>query len=136
VTPKQEAVFWSILFIAAIFEVGGDALIRIGEKEKGLWPIILGSLALVSYGVVINLLSGPEWIGKWIKIDLYRRIGIQASFSIQLGVYVAMFALVSVFGDWLLGKLRVPTFENNSVPLSTVIGLGIIWVGAMVIRYF
>jgi small multidrug resistance family-3 protein len=138
---KQLGLFLFILLIAAVFEVGGDAFIRIGEKEGGWLRIIIGSAALVVYGVVINLLSGPEWISKRINkwanfdFDLYHRTGIKASFSKQLGVYVAVFALVSVVGDWLLSRWKVPTFETASIPPFTWIGLGIIWVGSMFIYF-
>ena len=135
-TTKQETLFWLVLFVAAILEVGGDALIRAGEKEKGSSPIILGCLALATYGIVINLLSGPEWLSKWIPLGIFERNGIKATFSMQLGVYVAVFALVSVVGTWALGKLHVATFEDTTIPLSTWIGLVIICGGAIVIRYF
>jgi hypothetical protein len=68
-----------ILLIAAVLEVGGDALVRkglhsptsIGRVEF----LALGGLVLLTYGVVVNL---PNW-----------------DFGRLLGVYVALFFLVA-----------------------------------------
>ena len=70
--------FWAclILIAAAALEVGGDALVRTGLRGHG-WPLIVaGCLTLGGYGLVVNLV-------RW-------------DFSKLLGVYVAVFAVVSV----------------------------------------
>ena len=80
---------WLIFFAAAVLEVGGDAVIRHGLRGHRLLFIIAGCLMLASYGVVVNVV-------KW-------------DFSKLLGVYVAVFALISIlFGRFLL-KENVPT---------------------------
>jgi multidrug transporter EmrE-like cation transporter len=60
--------------------------------------VLIGFIILGSYGIVVNQL-------KW-------------DFSKMLGVYVAVFALVSIVFGWLVFKENIPT--------STWIGLGII----------
>src|SRR5262245_28951096 len=65
-----------VLLVAAVLEVGGDALIRRGLRTSGAIVVVLGFLVLGSYGVLINLLN--------------------LDFSRLLGVYVGVFALLSV----------------------------------------
>ena len=67
---------WLALVVAAILEVGGDALIRKGLRGSGWAMIAAGCLVLALYGLMVNTV-------KW-------------DFSKLLGVYVAFFALVSV----------------------------------------
>ena len=80
---------------AAVLEVVGDALIRIGLRSSGLALIALGLAVLGGYGIVVNLL------------DL--------DFSRLLGAYVGIFAVVSV----LFGRI---VFQER-VPPSTWVGL-------------
>ena len=97
---------WFIFTAAAILEVGGDALIRRGLRGSGLALIAVGFLCLGCYGLVVNLV-------KW-------------DFSKMLGVYVAVFALVSVcFGRFVF---------NETIPASTWIGLFIIIIGGLTIQ--
>jgi len=101
----QLLVFLSFLAAAAL-EVGGDATIRHGLRGgRPLW-IVLGFLVLGSYGVVVNL------------IDL--------DFSRLLGVYVGVFALVSVGVGRFVFAERVAT--------STWIGLAVILLGSAIIQ--
>ncbi|HVZ35683.1 MAG TPA: hypothetical protein VG963_24825, partial [Polyangiaceae bacterium] len=82
---------WNLLLmaLAALFEVGGDALIRRGLSLRQLLPIIAGFLILGTYGVVVNL--------------------VQLDFSRLLGAYVGWFALVSVgFGRLIFGDRVSP----------------------------
>ena len=96
-----------VLVLAALFEVGGDALIRAGLRGKGYLMIAVGFAVLGSYGIVLNQ----------IQIDL----------SKLLGAYVGLFALVSVlFGRFLF---------NEAIPTSTWLGLGIVLVGSSVIQW-
>jgi drug/metabolite transporter superfamily protein YnfA len=110
---NQPLVAWIIFVAAAILEVGGDAIIRKGLREQApgndfaVMLMLLGGLMLASYGFVVNIV-------KW-------------DFSKLLGVYVAVFAVVSV----LIGKFA---FAEN-VSLSTWIGVGIIVLGGMVIQF-
>jgi len=97
----------AILAFAAVFEVGGDALIRAGLRGKVVWLVALGFSALGSYGLVLNQ----------IPVD----------FSKLLGVYVGLFALVSVlFGKFLF---------QDAIPSSTWLGLGVVLAGSAIIQW-
>ena len=100
-------VAWIIFLASAILEVGGDAIIRKGMKASRWHDMVLGGLMLASYGIVVNLV-------KW-------------DFSKLLGVYVAVFAVVSVLAGWFL-------FQED-VPATTWVGIGIIVIGGMVIQF-
>ena len=97
---------WVIFIAAAILEVGGDAVIRRGLRGGIVWFIILGFVTLGCYGVVVNTV-------KW-------------DFSRLLGVYVAVFAVVSV----LTGRF----IFRETIPSTTWVGLAIIVVGGAVIQ--
>jgi drug/metabolite transporter superfamily protein YnfA len=95
-----------IFIAAAALEVGGDALIFKGIRGRGFALIAVGCAVLSCYGLVVNLV-------KW-------------DFSKLLGVYVAVFAFLSV----LTGRFVL----KDEVPLSTWMGLGLIVVGGVVIQ--
>jgi drug/metabolite transporter superfamily protein YnfA len=98
---------WLIFVGSALLEVGGDAVVRKGLRGYNIVLIAAGGLMLASYGLLVNTV-------RW-------------DFSRLLGVYVAVFALVSVlFGRFVFGE---------EVPLSTWLGLAIIIVGGMVIQF-
>lgn len=96
-----------LLVAAAILEVGGDAIIRKGLRGKSAPFVVFGFVVLGSYGVVVNLL------------DL--------DFSRLLGVYVAVFAVVSV----LVGQL---VFAER-IPRATWLGLAVIVLGSAIIQF-
>jgi len=81
---------WLVFFGAALLEVGGDAVIRKGLRGNNLVFVATGFVMPGCYGVVVNTV-------KW-------------DFSKLLGVYVAVFALVSVlFGKFLFKEqIRFP----------------------------
>jgi len=97
---------WIVFLAAAILEVGGDAIIRRGLRGSIVWFIVLGFVTLGCYGVVVNTV-------KW-------------DFSRLLGVYVAVFAVVSVLTGRFVFK--------EAIPPTTWIGLAIIVVGGAVIQ--
>ncbi len=97
---------WTIFIASAILEVGGDALIRRGLRAQGVLYIVLGFLALGSYGLLVNMV-------RW-------------DFSKLLGVYVAIFAVVSV----LAGRFVF----RETIPGSTWLGLAVIVIGGLVIQ--
>ena len=99
-------VAWLIFVAAAVLEVSGDAVIRKGLRGNIIWLIFAGFLILGSYGVVVNTV-------KW-------------DFSRLLGVYVAVFAVVSVLAGRFVFK--------ETIPASTWAGLAIIVVGGAVIQ--
>jgi drug/metabolite transporter superfamily protein YnfA len=100
-------IAWVIFLAAAVLEVGGDAVIRKGLRGSAWMYVVVGCVMLATYGIVVNLV-------KW-------------DFSKLLGVYVAVFATVSVLaGRFLFGEDVAPT------PWA---GVGIIIVGGLVIQF-
>lgn len=67
-------ITFSLLILAALLEVGGDALTRIGLQDRG-FLIVCGALMLAIYGVVVNL----------ARLDFGR----------LMGAYIAVFFVVS-----------------------------------------
>ena len=100
------AAVFALLVAAAALEVLGDALIRRGLRGGGVLLGLLGFVVLGSYGVVVNL-AGLD-------------------FSRALGVYVGVFAVVSV----LAGRFAF----GDAVPASTWVGLGVILCGSLLIQ--
>ena len=100
-------LIWPMLIGAAILEVSGDAVIRKGLRGSGWAMIVAGCVMLASYGVLVNLV-------KW-------------DFSKLLGVYVAVFAAVGVLWGRVVFK--------ETVPISTCLGLSLIFVGGVVIQF-
>jgi len=98
---------WLIFVVAALLEIGGDAVIRMGLRGRGLGWIALGFVILGGYGVVVNMV-------KW-------------DFSRLLGVYVAVFALLSILWGRFIFK--------EQIPLSTWIGVSVILIGGMIIQF-
>lgn len=98
---------WLIFIGAAILEVGGDAVVRKGLRGSGLTIIMIGFAMLGCYGVVVNMV-------KW-------------DFSKLLGVYVAVFALISI----LFGRFVFKEYISN----ATWLGLTVIICGAMIIQF-
>lgn len=97
----------AVMLAAAIFEVGGDAMIRAGLRGYGWLLLGLGVVTLGAYGVVVNLLA----------ID----------FSKLLATYVAFFAIVSVsFGRLLFAE---------KIAASTWTGLGVVLLGSAIIQF-
>jgi drug/metabolite transporter superfamily protein YnfA len=103
---RMQIVAWVAFVLAAVFEVGGDAVIRIGIKNNNLVVMIFGALILAGYGLIVNSL---DW-----------------DFSKILGVYVAVFALAGV----LFGRF---VFREN-IPFTTWLGLGFIILGGVIVQ--
>jgi small multidrug resistance family-3 protein len=100
-------IAWLIFLAAAVLEVGGDAVVRKGMRGGGFLFMALGFVMLGSYGVVVNIVP-------W-------------DFSRLLGVYVAIFAVVSV----LAGRFVF----LEAVPAATWLGVAIIVLGGLVIQF-
>ena len=98
---------WLIFVAAALLEVGGDAAMRRGLRGRSLLFVVAGAVTLAGYGLVVNTV-------KW-------------DFSKLLGVYVAVFALVSVLAGRFVFK--------EAVPVSMWCGLALIVVGGLVIQF-
>ena len=103
----MNSVAWLIFIAAALLEVGGDATVRAGLRGRCLLFIIVGMLMLGVYGLVVN--------------------SVRWDFSKLLGVYVAVFALVSV----LCGRFVF----RETVPVATWAGLALIILGGLVIQF-
>lgn len=103
----MKAAAWLIFVVAAMLEVGGDVVVRRGLRGRSGGWILLGCAALAGYGLLVNSV-------KW-------------DFSKLLGVYVAFFALVSIF----FGKFVL----RETIPPSTWLGLALIILGGMVIQF-
>ena len=97
---------WLIFVVAALLEVGGDAAMRRGLRGRSLLFVMAGAVILSGYGLVVNTV-------KW-------------DFSKLLGVYVAVFAIISVLAGRCIFK--------DVVPLSTWLGLTLIVAGGLVIQ--
>lgn len=96
-----------LLVVAAVVEVGGDAVIRRGLRGRNIMWVLAGCAALGLYGLVVNSV-------KW-------------DFSRLLGVYVGFFAAASV----LFGRFAF----HEELPASTWLGLAIIILGGLVIQF-
>ncbi len=101
------AVAWLVFVAAAALEVGGDAVVRVGLRGGRWWAVVAGGLMLAGYGVVVNLV-------RW-------------DFSRLLGVYVGVFAVVSVLCGALVFRERVPP--------ATWVGLALVIAGGLVIQF-
>jgi small multidrug resistance family-3 protein len=81
---------YGLLFLAALLEVGGDALIRLGLHSHlalaRLALFLVGGLVLLAYGLVVN---APAW-----------------DFGRLLGVYVTLFFVVAQAVNWSVFGLK------------------------------
>jgi multidrug transporter EmrE-like cation transporter len=103
----MHVVTWSLLLaLAALMEVGGDAVIRKGLREHQIAVVLLGFVVVGAYGVVVNVV-------RW-------------DFARLLGVYVAFFAVTAV----VFGRF----FFREEMSMSTWIGLFLIVAGGVVIQ--
>ncbi len=98
---------WLLFVAAAALEMTGDATVRRGLRGGGFLWILSGCAMLGAYGLLVNTV-------KW-------------DFSKLIGVYVAFFALASV----LCGRFVL----HENVPLSTWLGLAVIFVGGLIIQF-
>src|SRR5262249_53953298 len=98
-----------VLFIAALLEAGGDAIVRNGLKAPTSFSravfFLVGALVLFAYGYVVN---APPW-----------------DFGRLLGVYVVFFFVAAQFISVFLFHTRLST--------STLIGGAFIVVGGLII---
>lgn len=64
------------LVVAALLEIGGDALMRVGLLRSRWWALAAGAVALVAYGLVVN-------------------VNRDVDFGRLMGTYIAVFFVVS-----------------------------------------
>jgi small multidrug resistance family-3 protein len=97
------------LFLAAVFEAGGDAIVRVALHTSAIWLrallLVLGAAILFSYGYLVN---APAW-----------------DFGKLLGLYVVFFFVIAQNVSWLV-------FNQPPGP-SVVIGGALIVSGGLVI---
>jgi len=98
----KEAAF---LVLAAILEVGGDALTRWGLKSGRWIGLALGAAVLFGYGLSVNL---PKW-----------------DFSRLMGVYIALFFVVA--------QIVAVAFFRERLTLPTIVGGILIMAGGILI---
>ena len=77
-----------LLILAAILEVGGDALIRSGLKSNGILLLISGAAVLIAYGFMVNL--------------------TKLNFGRLMGIYIVLFFLVAQLVSVLIFKEKMP----------------------------
>jgi len=95
----------TLLVLAAILEVGGDALVRWGLRS-GRWAgLALGAAALCGYGLSVNL---PKW-----------------DFGRLMGVYIAVF--------FVAAQIVAVVFFRERLPLPTIVGGTLIVAGGILL---
>jgi drug/metabolite transporter superfamily protein YnfA len=98
-----------ILLVAAIFEAGGDALVRVALHQQATalrWLAFLGGAAILfSYGVIVNT---PDW-----------------DFGRLLGLYVVFFFVIAQVMSWV--------FFHHTPSTSTLVGGTLIVIGGIVL---
>ena len=100
-------IAWCVFTLAALLEVGGDAVVRSGLRGHKFLLILAGFLMLGCYGLVVNMV-------KW-------------DFSKLLGVYVVFFAIISILFGHFVWKETIPTL--------TWLGLLLIASGGLFIQF-
>ena len=100
-------VAWLVFLIGGLLEVSGNVAIRMGLRGGGAILIAVGFAVLGSYGLIVNMIP-------W-------------DFSKIFGIYVCLFALVSVIG----GKCVL----RENVPWSTWVGLAVILAGGLIVQF-
>jgi len=98
----------SILILAALLEVGGDALMRWGLKEGKVLGLIAGAVVLTGYGLMVNL----------TKLDFGR----------LMGIYIVLFFVVSQV-------VAIMVF-NEKMKAPLVVGGALIIAGGLVLTYW
>jgi small multidrug resistance family-3 protein len=96
------------LVLAAMLEVGGDALIRNGLQRRAVLLLLSGAATLVVYGFMVNL----------TKLD----------FSRLMGLYIVIFFLVAQ-------AVAVLVF-HESVNRPVMVGGGFIVLGGIIMTVF
>ena len=97
-----------LLILAALLEVGGDALIRGGLQRKAALLLFSGAVTLVAYGFMVNM----------TKLD----------FSRLMGLYIVIFFLVAQ-------AIAVLAFRE-SISRGVMVGGALVVLGGIVMTVF
>jgi drug/metabolite transporter superfamily protein YnfA len=89
-----------VLIVAAVLEIGGDALVRRGLESRA-WMFALGAASLVIYGVVVN------------------RGGLD--FGRLMGVYIAVFFVISQIVTMIIYR-ELPALRTAVGGIFIVVG--------------
>jgi len=92
-----------LLTLAAALEVGGDALVRAGLKNRGVLLMVAGGAVLVAYGFMVNM----------TRLDFGR----------LMGVYIVLFFLVA--------QLTAVVIFKEKLPLPVIAGGALIVLGGL-----
>jgi small multidrug resistance family-3 protein len=102
----------AVLFLAAILEAGGDALVRTGLHASStamrLSSFAAGAIVLFAYGYAVNK---PAW-----------------DFGKLLGIYVVFFFVVAQLISWLV--------FNQPPARSTIVGGVFVVAGGLIMSMF
>jgi drug/metabolite transporter superfamily protein YnfA len=98
----------AILALAALLEIGGDALVRWGIEGGRVLGFVLGAALLLLYGLVVN---APSWTFGWL-----------------LGIYIAVFFVMSQVVAYAVYKEEVDT--------PTVVGGAFIVIGGAILAFW
>lgn len=104
---REIIAVWAARALAALLESGGDAGVRLGLRGH-LWGFLVGPVALVAYGFVVNL-------SRW-------------DFSRLMGVYIAVFFLVS--------QLLAVILFRERLQLPLLVGGALIVAGGMLLTFW
>ncbi|HET6386024.1 MAG TPA: hypothetical protein VFJ58_21745 [Armatimonadota bacterium] len=87
----------AVLALAALFEAGGDALVRWGLRDGRWIGFVLGAAVLFGYSLTVNA-------SRW-------------DFGRLLGVYIAVFFVVSqiIAATVFRERLHAPTFVGGAL---------------------
>ena len=104
----MDATAYGFLLLAAVLEVGGDYLIRIGLPSA--WGrMVSGALLLAAYGFAVNLF----WRGEFSKL---------------LGLYVCVFLVVS--------QIWGRAVEGEPITIPKLFGALLVVTGGLVIQFW
>jgi drug/metabolite transporter superfamily protein YnfA len=105
---RETVIELTILVLAALLELSGDALVRWGMQTGKAVAFALGTLALFSYGLTVNW---PGW-----------------NFGRLFGVYIAVFFVVS--------QLMAHFIYHERAKVPTLVGGALIVAGGLIIAFW
>jgi small multidrug resistance family-3 protein len=105
---RETVIELAILVLAAILELGGDALVRWGMQTGKAVAFLLGTGVLLCYGLTVNW---PGW-----------------NFGRLFGVYIAVFFIVS--------QLMAHFIYHERAKAPTLVGGALIVTGGLIIAFW